>query len=222
MEDAMRSPETLVVRRKTEDGEWKLEVLGAPYGGPVGGKDYQGDSFSDRTDFMLDIGDERPVLYYHGDNPDGRPEMKPDVIGKARAIRRDDKGLWFEVALDKTKRFASRVMDAARDNVARASTGTVNYLVRRSADGELLQWPIAELSLLDAVGGRMPANPYATVSVKAMFTEAGLAVPEAFMQGVGDTPEMDAEQSKESDGASEALAVVALYDRYRKSQTKES
>ena len=69
--------------------QWVLEVLGAPYGGHIMGRDADGDYFSERTDFMLEVGDERPVLYYHGADETGRPTIRPQVIGKARASRRD-------------------------------------------------------------------------------------------------------------------------------------
>lgn len=167
---------------KTTEGEWRLEVLGAPFGGHVGGKDYQGEFFSPRTDFMVDVGDERPVLYYHGDMPSGTKQPKPQVIGRAKVARKDEKGLWFEVILDKSKKLAQRIWDAAVKGIVKASSGAVNYLVRRAQDGELLSWPIGELTLVDQGQGRIAANQLATVSLKTVYAEAELELPENFVQ----------------------------------------
>lgn len=205
----LRSPESSIKARKAGN-EWVLEVLGVPFGGPIAGKDYQGQYFTDRTNLMMDIGDERPVLYYHGDSPSGTPDTMVEVIGKAKAIRKDSHGLWFRVILDKGKKYSSRVYQAALRGVAKASSGTVDYLVRWTQEGELLQWPVAELSLLDAVGGRLPANPYAVVSVKAIFSEAGIDLPEAFAKDVGDTSKALAEQEDEGTDESHVSDMAAL------------
>jgi hypothetical protein len=178
----IRSPMQHVYVSQKANGEWKLEVLGAPYGGLIDGKDMQGDYFSRRTDFMVEPGDERPVLYYHGMSPTGQRESSIETIGKARVTKRNDQGLWFEVILDKTKKYAERIWKAAINGLARASSGSVNYLVRRNADGELLQWPVAELTLLDKSDSRVPANELATVQLKAAFSEVGIDFPKALLK----------------------------------------
>lgn len=165
--------------KKTDDG-WVLEVLGAPYGGQNAGRDADGEYFSPRTDFMLREGDERPVLYYHGADETGHPTKRPEVIGRARVARRDHQGLWFEVVLDQAKGLAKRIYDAALNGLARASSGALNYLVRRAEDGELLTWPIGELTLIDRTDMRRPSNELAVAYLKAAFTEADIEYPEAF------------------------------------------
>jgi hypothetical protein len=165
--------------KKTEDG-WALEVLGAPYGGHIDGKDAQGDYFSEETDFMLQEGDQRPVLYYHGADELGRPTTRPEVIGTATVSKRDAMGLWFDVVLDKAKEFSKRIYEAAVNGLARASTGAINYLVRRNTDGELLSWPIGELTLIDRSDMRRPANELAVAHLKTAYIQSGLEYPEAF------------------------------------------
>jgi len=127
-------------------------------------------------------GDERPVLYYHGTDPSGEIDPKPEIIGKAKVARIDEKGLWFEVVLDKAKKYAERIWKAAVNGFARASTGSINYLVRRSPDREILVWPVGELTLLDQGQGRFPANDMATVSLKAIFAEAEIEMPKTFSE----------------------------------------
>jgi hypothetical protein len=167
--------------RKTDDG-WVLEVLGAPYGGHRFGKDEDGEYFSENTDFMLNVGDKRPVLYYHGADDAGKPTPRPEVIGTATATRRDSQGLWFEVALDKAKEFSRRIYDAALNGLARASSGAINYLVRKREDGELITWPIGELTLIDRSDMRRPANELAVAYLKAAFIQSELEFPEAFLE----------------------------------------
>ena len=162
--------------KKTVDG-WALEVLGAPYGGEFEGKDEQGEYFSDRTNFMLEEGDKRPVLYYHGAD-----ESKPDGVGTATVSRRGSAGLWFDVILDKAKGYAQRIYDAAINGLARASSGAIPHLTRRASDGELLTWAIGELTLLDRTDQRRPANELAVAELKACFIEAEIEVPEMLLK----------------------------------------
>ena len=129
---------------------------------------------------MLNVGDKRPVLYYHGADATGTPATRPEVIGTATVSRRDHSGLWFEVVLDKAKEFAKRIYDAAVNGLARASSGAINYLVRRGEDGELLTWPIGELTLIDRSDQRRPANELAVAYLKAAFSEAEIDYPEMF------------------------------------------
>lgn len=199
--EAMYANETKTMQIKTshfnkmiEPGEeGVLRVLGAPYGW-----DKDGEQFTDKTDFMLDIGESRPVIYYHGIKDDASGwEEKPEVIGRATAVERDDKGLWFEVILDKTKELANRIWDAAKQGIARASTGAISHLVRDRDDGTIDVWPIGELSLIDENLFRHAANPRAVaMPVKAMFESVNLELPEAFIKG--DEPEVEAVEQKEA------------------------
>jgi len=167
--------------KKTADG-WALEVLGAPYGGHVGGRDADGEYFSKNTNFMLEEGDKRPVLYYHGADEFGRPASHPEVIGTATVSRRDQYGLWFDVVLDKAKSYAQRIYDAAINGLARASSGAIPHLTRRSADGELMTWAIGELTLIDRTDQRRPANELAVAQLKACFIEAEIEIPEMLLK----------------------------------------
>ncbi len=166
-------------------GEWELEVLGVPFGGPDGGKDADGQFFSPKTDLMLKIGEKRPVLYNHGYDPENEMEFRPEVIGEAEYIRVDSRGHWFRVVLNQASSYAKRIMDAARVGLARASSGAVNYLTRiMRQTGEIAMWPFSELTLIDKEPGkREPANEYAVAHLKAAFKEAGIELPEVFAEG---------------------------------------
>ena len=187
---------------KATEIEWELEVLGVPYGGPYGGKDAAGEYFSPQTNLREDLFPlPRPVVYYHGFNPDGSPQGSPELIGRAVSAERRNDGVWYRVVLDKSKELARRVWQAALDGLARASSGAVAHLTRTAPDGQIQEWGVAELSLFDVGPNRRPANPYAVVlpATKAICDAANLpwpALPEAVTKGKKQSVTATAKQSK--------------------------
>jgi hypothetical protein len=189
---------------KTGKAPRALQVLGVPFGGPIAGKDSDGEYFSPRTNLMLKPGDKRPVLYNHGADPDNDREKRPEVIGEATYTHQDDKGHWFDVVVDDVKDYAKRIVEAARNGLARASSGAINYLVRRSADGEITTWPLGELTLIDKQPGfREPANDYAVAYLKTAFEQSGLELPEAFAEA----GEAGATAAKDECGCKERMSI---------------
>lgn len=169
---------------KNEKRLRQLEVLGVPFYGPDGGKDKQGEYFSPRTDLMLKPGDKRPVIYNHGLDPDNNAEIRPKVIGEAEYVGVRPDGHWFRVEIEDALDEGERIVKSALDGLARASSGAINYLVRTvRRTGEILVWPLAELTLIDyEPGKREPANDYAVANLKTVFEQAGLELPEAVTQ----------------------------------------
>ncbi|MBA3945919.1 MAG: hypothetical protein H0X37_15305 [Herpetosiphonaceae bacterium] len=166
------------------DTHWELDVLGCPYGGPNGGRDVDGEFFSPATEFHADKFGLPPVVYYHGyDGATGKPAGSPEYIGRTTAREVKSDGVWYRVVLDRTNALAQQVWEAAQKGVARASSGAVTHLMRVGRDGHILQWPVVELSVFDAVGRRQPANAYAVAlpAVKAVYMAAGMELP----RGVG-------------------------------------
>ena len=162
------------------DGDWTLDVLGNPYGGPEDGRDVQGEFFAPDTRFHEDKWPLPPAVYYHGLTGDGTPAGEPQYIG--RTIKRwvDDMGVWYRVVLDKANEWAQRVWDGAKRGIARASTGSASHLVRTDDDGHIREWPVVELSIFDAVGQRQPANAYAVAVpvTKSVWQRAGIDLPD--------------------------------------------
>ncbi len=168
-------------------GDWTLEVLGVPFGGPFNGKDSDGEFFSAKTNTYPEFYREIPAVYYHGFTPEGQPAAQPVVIGKAIFSHTDGQGHWYKVFLDKMGALARRVWEAAKAGTARASSGSVAHLVRKAKSGEILDWPVAELSIFDVEGKRQPANPYAVVApvMKAHYESAHLTWTEQPEPGSG-------------------------------------
>ena len=166
---------------KSESDAWELDVLGVPFGGPNNGRDTDGQYFSAASKLYLDRYAAIPAVYYHGFDPDtGRPASEPQYIGKTTGYEVKADGVWFRVLLDKANSFAQRVWDAAQRGIAKASSGSVAHLHRVGADGHITHWPVAELSIFDAVGSRQPANQYAVALpvMKAVYAQAGIALPD--------------------------------------------
>lgn len=191
-------------------GEWELDVLGVPYGGPEA-KDAQGEFF----DAATDLGEGRfglpPVVYYHGFTPEGQPAGMPEYIGRAVSSRKESDGVWYRVVLDKASALAKRVWESARAGLARASSGSIGHLVRREAGGHIRHWPVVELSLFDAVEGRRPANNYAVAVpvAKAVYEAAGLPLPD-----IETEPEAGPE-GEQSRGGAGAMSLDGETDRNR-------
>jgi len=219
----MRFADAGAVRAVTGDGKRMLEILAAPYGSPIR-TDRLGQWLSARTDFMLEVGDRRPTLYLHGFSPQKRMMGKPTKLGVAEVIRRDELGLWVRTELDDSE-LSTRTWDAALKGTARASTGSVNYLVRpqdRSdgspTPGEVFVWPIAEISVFDAGGGRMPVSDDAVVlPLRALFNECEIELPESFEAGEDKNEDKEdlaarAITSEEGDSTMTPEEIQALID----------
>lgn len=193
-------------------GEWELDVLYMPYGGPKNGKDAQGEYFSARTEEHADKFPHPVILYYHGFDPSGKPQGAPEVIGKALTRWADSAGRWVRIKLDSMSQYARRIWDSAQKGLARASSGSIAHLVRRDADGHLTNWPVVEISLIDTDGKRQPANSYAVAlpATKSLYQRAGIefpaditddgATPQATGTPVGDPAEQGAKSQSQSSG----------------------
>ena len=136
--------------------------------------------------------------------------LKPEVIGTATLVRKDEKGLWFDVVLKEGSELARRVWEAAKEGIAKASSGAIGYLVRLAEKtGEILTWPLAELSVFDTGAGRQPANQFAVVNVKALFDNAGIEYPEKFRE----SGELD-ELGVQDDGDQKTIVTHKLWRKH--------
>lgn len=177
--DAMPVISGVVRAVKADGGAWVLEVLGVPFGGPNNGRDSDGEYFSAKTNVYADRFPVAPAIYFHGYDENNKPSSEPQYIGAANYSHVDSKGHWYKVVLDKASAYAQRVWQAAKQGIARASSGSITHLVRKESGGHITHWPVAELSIFDAVGARQPANQYAVALpvMKAVWTQAGMTLP---------------------------------------------
>jgi hypothetical protein len=169
-----------VVAIKSDTGEWVLDVLGVPFGGPDNGRDRDGEFFSPNTVLHEDKYPLPPVVYYHSIDDTGKKlSSAPTYIGRTTERTIKPEGVWYRVVLDKAQKLAGRVWEAAQKGMAAASSGTIEHLSRIAKNGEILEWPVGELSLFETDSGKQPSNKYAVAlpAMKAVYAAAGIAMP---------------------------------------------
>jgi len=174
-------------------GDMELDVLLVPFGGPLNGKDTDGQYFDAHTVTQHEIYKTIPAYYYHGYDPNGNPQGDPEVIGMMHYDHTDEKGHWYKAILDKASELARRIWDAAKRGLARASSGSIPHIVRdNKRNGHIDKWPVVEGSLIDEGDKRHPANAYAVALpvMKARYEKLNLAIPsEVDESGEQESPE---------------------------------
>jgi hypothetical protein len=207
-------------------GDWEIEVLAAPFGGPDN-RDLEGEYFTPNTQFHLDS--VRPEVYYfHGYDPDGNPQGRPEVVGQTISSSVKDDGVWLRVLLDKASSFAQRIWEAAKNGLARASSGSASHLVRYNDDGEIVNWPMYEISLFDMDEWRQPCNPYAVALpvLKAHYAQSGSDLPE-FDEDAAIGEKQSADNHKEDkneklgDNVKKLIGVIKMDEKPNEGMSKE-
>lgn len=190
-------------------GDWELDVLAIPYGGPDKGRDRQGEYFSAETNLYLEKFNNPIVSYYHGFDPDGRPQGEPEEIGEVISRESKSDGLWVRILLDKASQYAKRIWESAKEGLARASSGSIEHIMRVANDGLITHWPFVELALIDTEGSRQPANSYAVALpvMKAAYKQAGRKWP--------DIQDLKVKAEAERQSAEADLGLVQVQARAR-------
>lgn len=157
-----------------------IEGLAIPFGGPLGGKDLEGEFFDKDTDLALDWfpEDGRPVLYDHG--LDGA--VKLSVIGRQISHHIDpDVGVWMQAQLNQAHRYTGAVLQLIAEGAMGLSSGSVSHLMSVEKSGKITRWPWIEESLTPT-----PSNPYAMLPADAVkhFEPLGLEPPEPLLSAV--------------------------------------
>lgn len=141
-------------------GTGYLDILGAPYGGYLDGKDIHGTFFSPNTDFLEDMIPMPGLFYWHGTMTKSDLDRYGEIVHRWK----DEEGVWFRVKLDLGTDIGKRLWDAAKAGKCFASTGVVPASYSKDAEtGEIKSWLIGDLTLIDEnpEQGRVPANYYA-------------------------------------------------------------
>lgn len=206
-----------------------IEGLAIPFGGPVAGKDLQGEAFGPDTDLALEWFPEegRPVIFDHGLDEG----MKTALVGRQIERAAQDVGHWVKVQLDKRNRYFEQISQMVKDGALSFSSGSLGHLVKTDSDGSIKSWPWVELSLTPT-----PANPDAAVyavkssdaiehiaAVKSMVPAPLKAAVDAIEDGFteqspllgiskwGQSPESDPEPESLADNSQRVLAEVKAW-----------
>ncbi len=176
-------------------GDRLLEVKVAYYGHKAG-KDSHNEYFSPNTDFDPENFPAPPLLYYHGFDANGKKMGKPAVTGKFQSRRVGSDGHYLTYKLKSTK-YADAQWDAAQAQKCVVSPGTIGHLIRKDqGTGELLYWPLAEISAWDYAANRAPANLHSVAApvLKALYISEGLTPPTVIETAASDhSPEAGGE-----------------------------
>lgn len=123
----------------------------------------KGEFFTKSTEFALDWYEKRPWLYHHA--LDGAVKMQ--AVGVIDKIEKDDVGLWAEAQINKRNKYATKVLDLVKAGKLSWSSGSVQHLVQKKANGEITAWPLIEGSSTPT-----PAEPRYThlIPTKAAVT----------------------------------------------------
>ena len=181
--------DTPAIRSFEEDGNWYIEGLVMPVGGPLRGQDLTGTHFTKSTDYALDWFPDggRPGLYRHGFDE----TLGLSVVGREVKSWKDAKGTWLQAQMDKAHEYASEIKQLLDEKVLSLSSGAVDHLVRIAAkSGAIEVWPWVEWSLVPN-----PANPEAllyqvkSTDAVAHLTETGTEVPQPVLAIKDEAPD---------------------------------
>lgn len=184
-----------------------IEGLAIPFGGPIAGKDLDGEDFGPDTDLALDwFPQGRPVIYHHG--LDGA--LKGAVQGRQTEHDLTDEGVWARAQLDVSARYHGAVSKLVAAGKLFFSSGSMPHLVETDDTGHIKRWPWVELSLTPT-----PANPLAVVhAVKSAdiidhLAAADIAVPPGLIAAALKALDIESPDGALPDGA----PVADLIDR---------
>jgi len=111
-----------------------------------------------------------PLIYRHA----GDEVIKADVVGIVDFMARDDVGLWYEAQITAADEYKKAIVQMIQEGKLGTSSGTFPRARRVSREGEILRWPIIEVSATP-----MPAEPrlgvdYPLSVVKEHYEACGL------------------------------------------------
>lgn len=158
-----------------------FRLLAIPFGGPIGGRDLDGQFFSERTNIHPTLVPARVVDWHHGKDP----LMGRSVLGKAVLdAEPEDDGWWVDVWLSHGEKRVALIKRLAEKAPIFGSSEAL--WVKASSDGEILDWPYWRQTLSTS-----PQNTQSIVrpAMKAAlddFDTAGIPVDDRLRAFIGD------------------------------------
>ena len=135
--------------------EGLIEGLAIPYGGPMDGRDLDGEAFDKNTALGDLYGVGSPVIYSHGiDDTLGYTR-----IGSSKEITVRDDGVWLQSQLDKASEYAETVAALVDAGALAYSSGAIPRGITKNASGLIEAWPWYETSLTPTPAKPRVANP---------------------------------------------------------------
>ena len=155
-----REPISFVKGSDTTVEGWGMPFYG-PFNGDDGiGRDFDGEFFSAKTDFVLDWFAERPLLYQHTWDA----KVGTDRLGGVPTHEKRKDGIWVQAQLDLRSKWYEAIRDLIGQQALSFSSGANPAAVVIAKSGEILRWPWVELTLTPT-----PANPFASIAAAKAF-----------------------------------------------------
>lgn len=138
-----------------------IEGWGMPFFGPFAGddgigRDFDGEYFSPKTDFLFDwFKGERPLLYQHTWDA----KVGTDALGGVVTHEKRKDGIWVQAQLDLRSKWYEAIRELVGQEALSFSSGAYPAGVVVAKSGEILRWPWVELTATPT-----PANPYASIA----------------------------------------------------------
>jgi hypothetical protein len=146
-------------------------------------RDLQGEYFTPETYFGSRKGDGADVLFNHGYPPTKAfSEVCDRILGVAKTTL-DNVGLFVQSVLDLADEYEAAIAKLVAAGKLKWSSGATTHMVKRSQDGQILRWPIAEFSYTPT-----PAEPRlpAIAPLKSVALDEGqiAAISAAFDEAI--------------------------------------
>lgn len=185
-----------------------FRLLAFPFGGPIGGRDLDGEYFSERTNLHPSLFPARPVDWHHGKDP----LMGRTVLGKAvLEDEPDEEGWWVDVWLNHGEKRLALVKRLAEKAPIFGSSEAL--WSKKAADGEILDWPYWRQTLSTS-----PQNTHSVIrpAMKAAlddFSTAGIEVDDRVRSFISDLDALGVDLRSTSLGEDVAKAGRVLAGR---------
>jgi|GEM_PF-6757631 len=148
--------------------------------------DLTGDYFTKSTDFGPNCGNGVAAMFNHGlplaKGVKALDEVADMTFGPIKTTK-DDVGIFVQHTLDTSDKYQKAIADLCAKGKLKWSSGTASHMMRKSKDGQIKRWHIAEVSYTPK-----PAEPRLPTIAPLKSIDAGLASEIAKAFGV-DTPQ---------------------------------
>ena len=176
----------------------------------------KGEYFDPDTEFESDytrIG-KLPIDFEHGFGVDG-PDApgRNDVLGYVDwpTAKKDAKGLWVQRAIFRQHKYYRIIKQLIDEGLMGTSSEPVQEGIEKDATGKIVKWPLYRDTLtMTPMEPRMLGENKIN-QIKALFTDAGLDVPEALLESVKLKDSAGEEESIEEQNTNGALKYIASF-----------
>jgi HK97 family phage major capsid protein len=119
-------------------------------------KDLTGEYFTKATNFGKNEGNGADVMFNHGEPIGDKSIFKKiaDIAFEAAKAVKDDIGIFVETVLDLADEYQKAIFDLIQAGKLAWSTGSASHVIKKAEDGQILRWPIVEVSFTP-----VPAEP---------------------------------------------------------------